>query len=93
MVQILALSTKNLFRARTELTATSRESRDLGPSIAKAAREVRISPDTGDGGRQAGEGNRDGGGETEDPAGEGARASHPAGGIGEAEGMAEARRG
>jgi len=61
----------------------------LGPSIAKAAREVRISPDTGDGGRQAGEGNRDGGGETEDPAGEGARASHPAGGIGEAEGMAE----
>jgi len=65
----------------------------LGPSIAKAAREVRISPDTGDGGRQAGEGNRDGGGETEDPAGEGARASHPAGGIGEAEGMAEARRG
>ena len=50
----------------------------MGPSIAKAAREVRISPDTGDGGRQAGEGNRDGGGETEDPAGEGARASHGA---------------
>jgi hypothetical protein len=61
-----------------------RRARD--PIIANTAREVRISPDTGDGNRKASAG-RDGqcGGETEDPAEEGIRASHPAGGNGEAE--------
>jgi hypothetical protein len=45
---------------------------------------VRISPDTGDGGREAGAGrDGDGGGEAEDPAEGRARTGHPGSGIGD----------
>lgn len=79
---------------RAELTATSTGAKRFGSSsIAKPAREVRSSPDTGDRGGKAGAcGDGEGGGETEDPAEEGARASHPAGGIGEAKGMGRSGR-
>ena len=47
---------------------------------------MRISPDTGDGGREAGAGrDSNGGGEAEDPAEGRARTGHPGSGIDDAE--------
>jgi len=80
-VQLLAFIYKELSTAEHRVRATSM-GKGFG-ALATAGRSVRISPDTGDGSREAGAGrDGDGGGEAEDPAEGRARTGHPGSEIG-----------
>ena len=78
------LSTRNFQLLRVTSTACDEHGQRFG-ALTTAGRRVRISPDTGDGSREAGAGRDGDGGEAEDPAEGRARTGHPGSGIDDAE--------